>query len=84
MLPTAMTEQDSRLDLRKMMVSLGHNESVYVTDGDGLFEVIGVRRRGVFVLVDCKDSNAEEIAVSAVTLALGYAVVTPAKSTTLT
>ena len=78
-----MTEQDSRIDLRDLLTSLGHRQSVYVTDGDGLYEVIGLKRRGVFSLLDCSGDDAEPVELSAVTLALGYELVTPAKSSTI-
>jgi hypothetical protein len=69
-----------RLDLHSLIADINANRRIYVTDGEGLFEIIGVRQKGVFILSDCRvpvGGYLQERDVLAAHLALGYSVVTP-------
>ena len=76
----AAVSQAHRLDLHQVIADLHAKRPIYVTDGVGLYEILGVRQKGVFVLSDCRvplNGYPREKDVLGVHLALGYSVVTP-------
>ena len=77
---TSGIETRKRIDLRTIVTALNSpTETVYVTDGDELYEIDGVQSHGVFALANCRQpiKNRSTIGVAAVELALNFVVVTP-------